>query len=99
MSGSDSPDYEFESEDGSDRNSDYEDYEDRGAISSGAEEGNAADSGSVVSAPRILMCPKYPPGKMIEVCKGCNSILEMVRPEIATQLMAPPVQCSAVGSL
>ena len=39
MSGSDSPVYEFESNDGSDRNSDYEDYEDRGAMSSGAEKG------------------------------------------------------------
>ena len=61
MSGSDSPVYEFESNDGSDGN--YEDYEDRGAMSSGAEKGNAAVSRSVVSTLRIQMCLKHPPGK------------------------------------
>lgn len=63
MSGSDSPVYEFESDDGSDGNSDYEDYEDSGVMSYGAEKGNAAVSRSVVSALRIQMCLKHPPGK------------------------------------
>ena len=96
MSDSDSPDYEYErGSDGSERNSDSEDYDDR-AESAGDEDENAsAGRSDSVSAPQIQMCPKHPPGKMIEVCKGCSTILEMVRPEIATQLVTPTLQSIA----
>ena len=78
-------DEEQESDTGSDRywshtgNSvSYSDYE--------PEDGEDISRSEAV-VPGLTFCPVHEPGQMVEVCKTCRTVLALVRPAVAEQLL------------
>ena len=86
---------------------DYEYQSDRsrrGASSSGEEESdtgsipdefNAGGSGPQRSS--LQLCPTHPAGEMVEACNDCSKALELLRPEVAKQMLAPLSVSSVVS--
>ena len=46
--------------------------------------------------PGLTFCPVHKPGQMVEVCKTCRTVLAIVRPAVAKQLLIPGKTSSAV---
>ena len=46
--------------------------------------------------PGLTFCPVHKPGQMVEVCKTCRTVLALVRPAVAKQLLIPGKTSSAV---
>ena len=92
-------DEEQESDTGSDRywshtgNSvSYSDYEPE----DGEDISRSEAVDQLARVPGLTFCPVHKPGQMVEVCKTCRTVLALVRPAVAKQLLIPGKTSSAV---
>ena len=89
-------DEEQESDTGSDRywshtgNSvSYSDYEPE----DGEDISRSEAVDQLARVPGLTFCPVHKPGQMVEVCKTCRTVLALVRPAVAKQLLIPGRPC------